>query len=300
MRCSIIIPTIGRASLERAVRSVLEDGYDPTDCEIIVVNDSGKPLAQHAWLIERGILVIATNRSGVCMACNAGAAIARGKYLKFLHDDDYLLAGGLAGLLEAAGSSGCAWAIGGSRVVDESGRVLAEHGVRAIPGNSFALWIADEVAHMAECLISRQAFIQVGGFDSVMKIAEDRDLECRLALHYEVAVTDRVVACMRVAGSGGSTFDFTNIAHYWRLIRERAFDAPAALSRVQDSVKTDVVLRGRVCRSYLNSGVLNLQSGKIWLAGSRITCCLRLMGWYCLSTQFWRGLLFNKRARTLS
>ena len=300
MQCSIIIPTIGRASLERAVRSVLEDGHDATDCEIIVVNDSGKPLAQQAWLIDHGIRVITTSRSGVCMACNAGAAIARGKYLKFLHDDDYLLTGGLAKLLEVAENSGCVWAIGGSRVVDELGRVLAEHGDRVIPGNSFALWIADEVVHIDECLISRQAFIQVGGFDPAIKIAEDRDLECRLALHYEVAGTDRVVACIRVAGSDGSAFDFANIAHYWRLIRERAFDAPDALCRVQDSVETDVVLRGRVCRSYLNSGVLNLRSGKVWLAGSRFTCSLRLMGWHCLTKQFWLGLLFNKRAMTSS
>ena len=161
-------------------------------------------------------------------------------------------------------------------------------------------WIADEVVHIDECLISRQAFIQVGGFDPAIKIAEDRDLECRLALHYEVAGTDRVVACIRVAGSDGSAFDFANIAHYWRLIRERAFDAPDALCRVQDSVETDVVLRGRVCRSYLNSGVLNLRSGKVWLAGSRFTCSLRLMGWHCLTKQFWLGLLFNKRAMTSS
>lgn len=296
MLCSIIIPTVGRESLERAVRSVLEDGYDPVDHEIIIINDSGKPLALHDWLIEHGILVITTNRSGVCMACNTGAAIAKGKYIKFLHDDDYLLIGGLTKLLEAAENSGFAWAIGGSRVIDHEGQLLAEYGNRAVPSNSFALWIADEAIHIDECLISREAFLQVGGFDPVMEIAEDRDLECRLALHHQVAITDSVVACIRVAGSTESSFSFTNIAHYWRLVRERAFDAPNALSRIQDSVKTDTVLRGRACRGYLKSGALNLRSGRVWLAGSRFTCCLRLMGFHCLSMQFWRGVLFNKSA----
>jgi len=44
MFCSTIIPTIGRATLARAVQSVLEQDFTAADYEVIIVNDSGKPL----------------------------------------------------------------------------------------------------------------------------------------------------------------------------------------------------------------------------------------------------------------
>ena len=42
MFCSIIIPTIGRSSLERSVKCVLEQDLKTERFEVIVVNDSGK------------------------------------------------------------------------------------------------------------------------------------------------------------------------------------------------------------------------------------------------------------------
>ena len=47
MQCSTVIPTIGRDSLERTVRSALDQDID--DHEVIVVNDSGHPLGPGAW-----------------------------------------------------------------------------------------------------------------------------------------------------------------------------------------------------------------------------------------------------------
>jgi glycosyltransferase involved in cell wall biosynthesis len=45
MLCSAIIPTVGRSTLSRAVESVLKQGSLGEEFEVIVMNDSGKLLA---------------------------------------------------------------------------------------------------------------------------------------------------------------------------------------------------------------------------------------------------------------
>ena len=49
MLISTVIPTIGRSSLSVSIQSVLDQGLRPNDFEIIVVNDTGKPLSQADW-----------------------------------------------------------------------------------------------------------------------------------------------------------------------------------------------------------------------------------------------------------
>lgn len=296
MICSTIIPTIGRDTLRRAVESALSQDLPATEHEIIVVNDSGGPLELSAWLHEKGINVLDTNRCRLNFACNAGAALASGKYLKFLHDDDYLLPGGLMALIEAAENSGAAWVVGGTQIVDDDGQLLRTVDAPGLSGNVYGVLAAGSVVHIGDCLISRQAFMAVGGFDPQMAISEDRDLELRLSLGGRVASTSQLVACIRVAGSQGSTYDFADHAVYYRLIRERAFDAPGAFQRLRDSVAKSPYLRGRVCRNYLFSAVLNLKAGKLWLVGSRLTCGVRLAGWHIVQRSFWKGA-FRPRTR---
>lgn len=294
---SIIIPTVGRNTLMRSVQSALAQDVPAGEYEIIVVNDSGQPLELAAWLAERGVRVIDTNRCRLNFACNLGASIAKGKYLKFLHDDDYLLPGGLRALVESAERTGATWVVGGSQVVDDDGGVLFTIDRPGLSGNWYAALVAGEVVHMSGCLISRQAFMEVGGFDPIIRHSEDRDLECRLSLLGEVASADHVVACVRIAGiSKGSMYRDVQdqTAMYFRLIRERALDAPGAFARITDSVRHSAYLRGRICRSYLFSGVLNLQKGKFWFAVSRFTSVLRLANWRIVQPAFWRGVFYHQ------
>src|SRR5688572_30916233 len=90
MFSSTIIPTVGRDTLARAVHSVLSQSSEKCDFEVIVVNDSGKPLPQQEWQSSTRVQVINTNRRERSVARNTGAALARGKYLHFLDDDDWL------------------------------------------------------------------------------------------------------------------------------------------------------------------------------------------------------------------
>ena len=138
MFCSVIIPTIGRASVARTIYSVLDQDFTADTYEVIVVNDSGKPLPAANWQQSERVQVITTNQRERCVARNAGAAIAKGKYLCFLDDDDWLLPNALDHFWNLARQAGdAAWLYGGIQIVDETGTRLAEVN-SGLNGNCFA------------------------------------------------------------------------------------------------------------------------------------------------------------------
>lgn len=296
MLCTTIIPTIGRPTLARAVRSALSQGLDPDQHEIIVVNDSGQPLSQDDWLALPQVKIIQVNRCGLNVVCNVGAAAAQGKYLNFLHDDDYLLPGGLEALVKTAEASNASWVVGGITVVDDKGDVVFRVESPGLAGNLFAFYVVGEVVHICQSLITREAFRRVGGFDPLVKISEDRDLGCRIAFSGDFASCDQVVACVRIAGSAGSTYDFSNIVHYSRLVREKALTTDGATRRLLAAVQKDIVLRGRVCRGFLFSAVLNLKSGRPWTALSRLYGCCRVGLYYPATLSFWKGMTYQQHS----
>src|SRR4030067_3850837 len=100
MFCSTVIPAIGRPTLSRAVHSVLDQSFTADDFEVIVVNDSGAPLAEADWQNSERVRTMHTNRRERGVARNTGAAIAKGGYLHFLDDDDVLLPGALQAFWE--------------------------------------------------------------------------------------------------------------------------------------------------------------------------------------------------------
>jgi hypothetical protein len=153
MFCSVITPTVGRATLSRAVHSVLDQAFDRDDFEVIVVNDSGRPLPAAEWQDSPRVQVVRTNRRERSIARNTGAALARGRYLCFLDDDDWLLPGALERFWALACQNGdAAWLYGGIRVVDEAGECLAEVN-SGLSGNCFAQIVGGAWAPIQASLI---------------------------------------------------------------------------------------------------------------------------------------------------
>ena len=95
MFCTSIIPTVGRKTLQRAVQSVLDQNFSADEFEVIVVNDSGSPLPFADWQSSPLVRVIHTDHQERCVARNTAAALAKGTYLHFLDDDDWMLPGAL-------------------------------------------------------------------------------------------------------------------------------------------------------------------------------------------------------------
>jgi hypothetical protein len=118
-------------------------------------------------------------------------------------------------------------------------------------------------------------------------------LECKVALLSDFDGISQIVATVRLSGGPGSTFDYSGMTQDFRRIRDKVLNSHGALSRMQDSVQGNVFLRGRACRAYLFSAVLNLLGGHFVVASGRVVSLLRLAGFYPVIPDFWRGLFFR-------
>ncbi|MGH3156445.1 MAG: glycosyltransferase family 2 protein, partial [Streptosporangiaceae bacterium] len=94
---SVIVPTLNRpAELGEVLASIaVQQGIDPAEAEVIIVNDGGRPVDRVvAAARERGLvvrLVTHRRRLGLPSARNTGIEHARSRYLAFLDDDDVFL-----------------------------------------------------------------------------------------------------------------------------------------------------------------------------------------------------------------
>jgi glycosyltransferase involved in cell wall biosynthesis len=290
--CSTIIPTVDRNTLERSVMSALEQELGSALHEILVFNNSKGQLKKAEWMESPQVRIINTH-SNLIHASNLGAEMAAGKYINFLHDDDYLLPGALNALVEKAEASGKYWINGCYNLVDDEGNLIST--VRPeIKGNIFALLVAGEVLALGASLINKNAFLQVGGFDKEIAGTSDLDVECKLALLSDFESIDQTVATIRLAGGTGATHDWTSRTKQdHRRLREKALSSEGALVRMKDSVRGSVILRGRACRAYLFSAVLNLLDGHVGLSISRLLSFIGLASYYFMQKNFWRGLAFR-------
>jgi hypothetical protein len=294
MLCSTIIPTVARQSLARAVQSALDQGLELDEHEIIVVNDSGHPLEPSGWMQEPRVRVVDVNQCGESVACNVGVAVARGRYLNFVHDDDYLLPGALRALTATAASSGADWVAGAHQVADLGGTLVAtrQPGIR---GNAAAFFLVGEGVHIGTVLMTREAYLQVGGCDPQAGGLVDSDLFARMALRYDAVTTSHIVACIRVSLSTGSTYRATEQARVFRIQREKVLSSDGALGKMIDSAGDDAYMRGRVFRSYVFSAGLNLLARRLWTVVSRLTAACRAAGLYPMFPAFWRGAAYRHK-----
>jgi glycosyltransferase involved in cell wall biosynthesis len=295
MFSSTIIPTINRSTLSRTVDSVLAQDLTAADFEVIVVNDSGQPLPDMDWRRSERVRVLDTHRRERCVARNAGAAIARGKYLHFLDDDDLLLPGALEAFWNLdRENSDAVWLYGSYQTVNNEGEVVEEWRP-GIQGKLFALLVSGEGIPFQASLLRADTFHTVGAFDPSPAIlgVEDRDVGRRMALAGAVAYTPAVVAKIRIGEEGSST-NWATLAEGDRYGREKALAIENAFVHLRVSADSDY-WRGRVCRAYLGSTVWNLRRKSLFKATSRAVAGLAIAGWHVLSPEFWNGLKYKIR-----
>lgn len=124
---SVIIPTYNRRSaLERAVASCFEEN-DAVSVEVVVVDDGSTDETQE-WaesLVDTRIQYRRQENQGAPVARNRGLEIARGEYVKFLDDDDWLLPGVLEHEVSSLRTSGAHVSYGGVKVQEDSGEAFS-------------------------------------------------------------------------------------------------------------------------------------------------------------------------------
>lgn len=285
--CSTIIPTVGRPTLSRAIDSVLQQHVPGDDSEILVINDSGSPLPEADWQKLDRVQVINTNRRERSVARNAGASIAKGRYLHFLDDDDWLAPDAHQHLWGLSQTREAKWLYGMSQLVDRQNHPLIQlrHGLQ---GNCFVQVMAGEWVPLQSSWIERKTFMRIGGFNPLLSGPEDIDLLRRVLLEEEIAETPNIIAHITM-GSGGSTTDYRHHPQASRWAREGILDAPQTFPRLRSSV-TNASWRGRMSRVYLTSSVWNLEKRRGFTALSRLVysiAALLTAGTDLLKKDFW-------------
>jgi glycosyltransferase involved in cell wall biosynthesis len=291
MFCSTVIPTVGRHTLARAVNSVLSQSFDKDDFEVIVVNDSGRPLAMEDWQSSSRVQIVNTNRRERSVARNTGAAIATGRYLHFLDDDDWLFQDAWEHFWNLSQSTQASWLYGSSQLVGRDGSELIElhHGIQ---GNCFLQAMAGEWLPLQSSLIEAKLFHRLGGFSPMITGPEDIDLFRRICLHGDVAETPHLIANIE-RGDAGSTTNYNQHPEMSRWARDRILDAPGVFLRLKAGATSGFWL-GRLLRIYFTSAVWNMGRKRISVAGSRIIHGLAVV-FMCnlkiFSKDFWKAFL---------
>jgi glycosyltransferase involved in cell wall biosynthesis len=291
MFCSVIIPTIGRDTLSRAVCSVLEQPFSAAAFEVIVVNDSSRPLPTADWQLSEQVRIIQTNRRERSVARNTGAATACGKYLCFLDDDDWLLPGALQHIYSLADKAGdVAWLYGGVRVVDESGGCLAELN-SGLNGNCLAQVLGGAWTPIQSSFIHNKAFFAVGGFDPQFSVAEEEDLGRRIAHYGPFANTPQTLACLFRGNDWRTSTNYLRAPENTRHSRDAVLDQPGVFGRLLSSADSGYWY-GRIFHVYLSMVNFNLRQKRIATTVSRALFALAslvMAGRHIFSPDFWRA-----------
>lgn len=256
---------------------------------MIVVNDSGEPLPSAEWHADCRVKVITTQRRERSAARNTGAAIAQGRYLHFLDDDDLLLPGALNAWYRLAHATQADGLYGAYQCMNEGGEVFAEF-APDIQGNIFPVLVAGESLATQSCLLEARLFFEVGAFDTTFGMAEDRDLMRRFAFAGRFARTAHRVVRIRVGeGTSSTRGRWALRPEYDRRGREKALATQGALARVRAAAPSSY-WRGRVSRAYFASMVWNLQQQRVTTAISRGVTGAALLTSQVTRSEFWRGL----------
>jgi glycosyltransferase involved in cell wall biosynthesis len=292
MLCSTIIPTIGRYSVKQAVESVLMQNLPGGEFEVIVVNDSGSSLLEAAWQKSERVKIINTNKRERSVARNTGAAMARGKYLHFLDDDDWLAPDAYQHLWELSQSSHAKWLYGVTQLIDRQHRPLIQlrHNLH---GNSFIQAMSGEWIPLQASWIERETFLRIGGFNPLLAGPEDVDLLRRLLLEEEIAETPNIVAHVIMEGEG-STTDHARHPRSSRWAREGILEKTGVYNRMISSA-VNSFWQGRISRVYLTSTMWNLQHWRPFTAMSRFLLFMMAIlhgGTTLLTLHFWKAVIY--------
>lgn len=183
-RITVITPTRNRLEfLREAVASVLSQSFG--DWEMIVVDDCSQDGTWN-WLQglgdERIRAIRMQEHRERSAARNAGLSQARGEYVLFLDDDDWLLDGALERLLDAFRSHPEAVGAVGAYIYknDWGSWNRASHPRRRVFQNVWEDLFSGWVPLQGQTLLRRSALAKAGGWNETMSINEDQELWLRI------------------------------------------------------------------------------------------------------------------------
>lgn len=189
---SIIIPLYNKAeSISKTIESVVNQNY--TDFEIIVVDDGSTDNSR--MIVEKfkdaRIRYEYKTNGGVSSARNYGAKIAKSEWLFFLDADDLLLQDALKNLIVCRNHHETTQVIVSGFVIKQG-----THQKNLYPWRKGKIrnplkqwWLRSIFPRTGNFLISKRAFLALGGFDERISYNEDFGFILKMLSTYEIACT---------------------------------------------------------------------------------------------------------------
>lgn len=190
---SVIIPTLGSVTLERAIASVLEQTWEAF--ELLVIDD-GTPEPVAPSESERVVLVRQPN-AGPGGARNRGLTLARGRLVAFLDSDDVWRPENLARQVDLhRRRPRCVLSTTDTVLFDAAGELL-QHAQQKYryPGEvvPFEMLFYENCITTSAAMAKRWAVRAAGGFDASRNQAEDFALWLRVAMLGEVGYVNEIL-----------------------------------------------------------------------------------------------------------
>ena len=200
-RISVLIRTIGRASLARSVACAMGQTLPP--CEIVIVNAACAALPPLPSARSVDVRIIGDRPRNRPDAANAAVDVARGDWLIFLDDDDEYEPRHLSALHESLVEAGGARvAYSATRVVDSDG---TPRGILAAEFDRMRLFAGNYI-QIGAALFSADLVRQGCRFDPALECFQDWDFFIQLAQRthfaYSREPTNRWFAFAGGSGAG--------------------------------------------------------------------------------------------------
>lgn len=245
--------------LAEAIESALAQDYEPI--EIIYVDDGStdQSLAV-ARRYEDRIRIVSQKNSGGCSSPrNHGVRLSTGQFLSFLDGDDIILPDKISSQMRLISENKNVGLVCGNYQNFSNGvrskphfescdriRYLLNDGVAVLPkGIAPNILVHENFTITGAALVSREAFLAMGGFNEYLLSCEDYELYYKISCEWSLVVEDRLVMLRRFHDnnlSGNSskmqryTFEsrmalaaFDNVKSRKLLLRARAYDCLSEL-----------------------------------------------------------------------
>lgn len=201
MNFAIVIPTIGRPTLDRLLM-VLEKAEGPRPDAVIVVDDRPDPHPPLLTVARLPVTVLRSGGRGPAAARNVGWRQTTARWVCFLDDDVLPHPGWLTALAEDLARADAAGAVGCQAIID----VPEQPWRRSTNDEQRTLRLADAQWITADMAYRRSALVCSGGFDERFPRAyrEDSDLALRITLAGNTIVRETGARGIRSRGHRGS------------------------------------------------------------------------------------------------
>jgi FkbM family methyltransferase len=208
---SVIVPTNSRPlMLEEALRSILAQTFK--DFEIIVINDGGPDISGLIEKLGVGPKIVSLRHEKSLersAARNAGLAVARGRFVAYLDDDDVFYPEHLESLLGVLKATGAKVAYTdtckASQELREGIYTVTER--KPFPSEDFSqdrLLVSNFIPNL--CVMHEKACVDVAGlFDVELSTHEDWDFLIRMSRHFPFVHLKKVTCEFRLRKDGTNT-----------------------------------------------------------------------------------------------